>query len=110
MIERITTIEDLAEMIQRTMASKEDLRGVKDDLQGVKDDLQEFRQEMTEFKQDMRQFQQATIEQFMSLHEDVAYARNATSMVVKSDTAQDKEIDRLKERTHRLEQKAGFAM
>ena len=101
-------------MIQRTMASKEDLKALetttKKELQVVKDDLHDFRQEMTEFKQDMRQFQQATAEQFMSLHEDVAYARNATSMVVKSDAAQDKDIDRLKERTYRLEQKAGFAM
>ena len=110
MIEHITTIEDLAEMIQRTMASKEDLQGVKDDLQDFRAEMTEFKEDMGRFKQDMRQFQQAMAEQFMSLHEDVAYARNATSMVVKSDAAQDKEIDRLKERAHRLEQKAGFAV
>ena len=99
-------------MIQRTMASKEDLRALatKAELQVVKDNLRDFRKGMGGFQKDMREFKQATAEQFMSLHEDVAYARNATGMVVRSDAGQDKDIDRLKDRVHRLEQKAGFAM
>jgi hypothetical protein len=31
----ITTIEDLAEMIQRSMASKEDIEDVREDIAGV---------------------------------------------------------------------------
>lgn len=41
MEKEITTIEDLAEMIQRTMASKEDLEGLT-----TKEDLKELRGEM----------------------------------------------------------------
>jgi hypothetical protein len=39
----ITTIENLAALIQRTMASKEDLQGL-----AIKGDIQELREEMNE--------------------------------------------------------------
>jgi predicted nucleic acid-binding Zn-ribbon protein len=46
----ITTIEDLARLIQNTMASKEDIQGLagKEDIKKVEEDMQELRDEMNE--------------------------------------------------------------
>jgi predicted DNA-binding protein len=47
---KIQTIEDLAALIQETMASKEDIKEVKDEIKGLatKEDIQELRTEMNE--------------------------------------------------------------
>jgi predicted nuclease with TOPRIM domain len=44
----ITAIEDLARLIQNTMASKEDIQGLasKEDIKEVKEDIQELQEEM----------------------------------------------------------------
>jgi prefoldin subunit 5 len=46
----IQTIEDLAALIQETMASKEDIKEVKDEIKGLatKEDVQELRTEMNQ--------------------------------------------------------------
>jgi predicted nucleic acid-binding Zn-ribbon protein len=46
----ITTIEDLAALIQNTMASKEDIQGLasKEDIKEVTRDIQQLREEMNE--------------------------------------------------------------
>lgn len=81
MPEKITTIEGLAALIQRTMASKQD--------------LQALRQEM--------------LEELNATHADVRYIRSTVEKLVRSDIAQDATIQDLTARVHRLEQKAGLA-
>ena len=48
MPEKITTIEGLAMMIQRTMASKEDIKDMatKEDMKAIRGDMKEFQTEM----------------------------------------------------------------
>ncbi|MEK7099347.1 MAG: hypothetical protein AAB916_02425 [Patescibacteria group bacterium] len=84
------TIEDLAEMIQRTMASKEDFATVKKDIA-----------EVTSLQKDM-------LGELHATHGDVRYVRNTVSMLVQGDAAHEAAIAELKTRVYRLEQKAGL--
>lgn len=84
MIEKITTIENLAAMIQRTMASKEDFKRVEE-------------------------VQKDTLEELNATHEDVRYIRSTVNILVQSDVAHEAAIEELKARVYRLEQRAGVA-
>ncbi len=95
MPEKKMTIEDLAEVIQRTMASKEDLKQFV-----TKDDLKQL---VT--KGELRDLREEILEGFGSLREDVHYIRTTMNMLVQNDTAQDAEIGRLDIRVSKLEQK-----
>lgn len=66
MADKITTIEGLAEMIQRTMASKEDLQRF-----ATKEDMQEIRAEMAT-KADMEAGFFAVNRRIDLLHEDIS--------------------------------------
>lgn len=87
------TIEDLAEMIQRTMASKEDL-----DRFATKKDVEE-----------VRSLQHDMLEELNATHADVRHIRNTVSMLVHSDAAHEAAIAELKSRVSHVEQKVGLA-
>lgn len=78
------TIGDLAEMIQRTMASKEDVTRIES-------------------------LQRNMLEELNATHEDVRYVRNTVSTLVHSDAAHEAAIAELKSRVSRVEQKVGLA-
>ena len=88
MAEKITTIEGLAALIQRTMASKEDITSVKEDIKRVE------------------QIQKDTLEELIATHTDVSYLKTTVDKLTQSDIAQDAAIQDLGVRVHRLEQKA----
>lgn len=90
MKKKITTIEGLAEMIQEHMASKEDLSDVKTDVKRIE------------------QIQKDMLEELVATHEDVRYVRNTTSMLVKSDAAQEAAIESLRKRMERVGKKVGI--
>lgn len=89
------TIEDLAALIQRTMASK--------------DDLHAFRGEISEEMNVLRGQVLEVLEEMNATHADVRYIRSTVDKLVRSDIAQNTAIEDLASRTHRLEQKAGLA-
>ena len=107
MIDRITTIEDLAQMIQRTMASKEDLKAfaTKVDLDEMRGDISEMRGDINGIKGGMNEMR----EEIGNLQKDVSYIRTTMNALVSNDLAQDGAIEELRDRTSRLEFKAGFA-
>lgn len=89
MNEKITTIDGLAEMIQRTMASKEDLKGM-----ASKEDLQEFRREVME-KHDR-------------IHSDIRDIKMTLGPLVRAVAAMEREYQELYTRVGRLERKVGI--
>ena len=72
------TIEDLAEMIHKTMASKEDIKRVE-------------------------QIQKNMFTELNATREDVRHLRNTVSSLVHGEAAQDTAIENLETRVHRLE-------
>ena len=87
---KITTIEDLAEMIQRTMASKEDVHAVKQDINEVK------------------QIQKDMLEELNATHADVRYLKSSVDLLTRNEAERDSLVQDLTARVHRLEQKAGL--
>lgn len=90
--DKITTIEGLAEMIQRTMASKEDLQRF-----ATKEDMGEIRAEMAT-KEDMEAGFFAVNRRIDLLREDISDLPEIREAVKDHD-----------ERLGRVEQKVGFA-
>ncbi len=86
-----TTIEELAAMMHKHMASKEDIKELRAETNGVKDTMQEMMEELT------------------ATHEDVRYIRTMVNMVVKSDAAHQAAIESLRKRMERVERKIGIA-
>lgn len=84
------TIEDLAALMQRTMASKEDVATMHQRINKVE------------------HLQKDILEELTATHEDVRYIRNTVSMLVQSDAAHEAAIAELKTRVHRVEQKVGL--
>ena len=80
------TIEQLAAMIQKTMASKEDLKSL-----ATKEDLKDVWEEVN------------------ATHADVRHIRSTVDTLIHSDVAQEAAIEDLTSRVHRLEEKASLA-
>ncbi len=89
MLENITTIEDLAALIQRTMASKEDIGQLRSQ---VKEDIAELRTEMKDG--------------FLNINTRLDYIREE----VEGLPAMRQELQELRERVKRLEQRAGLTI
>ena len=96
MPEKKMTIEDLAEVIQRTMASKEDLKQL-----ATKKELGEVREELGQVRTGLRE----VVGEMGNMREDIHYIRTTMTMLVQNDTAQDAEIGKLDIRVGKLEQK-----
>lgn len=104
MVRKVTTIEDLAALIQRTMATKEDLEGLatKQDLEAfaTKEDLKGLAS-----KEDLRKLEQRMEDGFLDvnrridlLHEDISDLPDIRDEV--------RDLDR---RVNRVERKVGIA-
>ncbi|MFY9463210.1 MAG: hypothetical protein WAP52_03430 [Candidatus Sungiibacteriota bacterium] len=85
MHEKITTIEGLATMIQRTMASKEDLAQLSDRMENVESVMKDMREEMN------------------ATRKDVSYIRSTMNALSSNDTTQDAVIINLAKRVEILE-------
>jgi len=106
MEENITTIEGLATLIQRTMASKEDLRDAVEPL-ATKAELEEIRAEMAT-KADFARLEQkmdagffAVNSRIDSLHEDISDLPDIREAV--------QDVQNMDGRLVRVEHKLGFA-
>jgi prefoldin subunit 5 len=86
-----TTIEELAAMLYKHMASKEDIKELRAETNGMKDMIKDMAEELN------------------ATHEDVRYLRRSVDMLVRSDAAQDAAIKTLTARVTRLEKKVGLA-
>ena len=86
----ITTIEALAAMLYKHMASKEDIKELRTETSDLKGMMQDMVQELN------------------ATHEDVRYLRRSVDMLVRSDAAQDAAIKTLTARVTRLEKKVGL--
>jgi prefoldin subunit 5 len=86
-----TTIEELAAMIYKHMANKEDIKELRAETNAMKGTMQDMAEELN------------------AMHEDVRYLRHSVDMLVRSDAAQDAAIKTLTARVTRLERKVGLA-
>jgi hypothetical protein len=84
------TIEELAAMLYKHMASEEDIKELRAETNDMKDTMQDAVQELN------------------ATHEDVRYLRRSIDMLVRSDAAQDAAIKTLTARMMRLEKKVGL--
>lgn len=75
------TIEDLASLIQRTMASKEDITELRTETKGILKDM---------------------AEELNATHADVAYMRRTLDPLVRNDIAQDEAIEDLASQVRQL--------
>lgn len=94
MIKKITTIEDLAAMIQRTMASKEELQAFRMEM-ATKGDLRRLEQTL---EQKMEDGFRAVNRRIDLLHEDISDLPDIRE-----------EVQDYDERIARVERKVGFA-
>ncbi len=85
-----TTIEELAAMMHKHMASKEDIKELRTETSDLNGTMQDMVQELN------------------ATHEDVRYLRRSVDMLVRSDAAQDAAIKTLTARVTRLEKKVGL--
>ena len=92
MHEKITTIEGLAAMIQRTMASKEYLAVVKQDIAGMKEDVAVLKDTMGIMREEMN-----------ATRVDVNYIRSTMNALISNDATQDAPIINLAERVEIIE-------
>jgi hypothetical protein len=79
-----TTIEELAAMLYKHMASKEDINRVE-------------------------HIQKEMLEELTATHEDVRYVRNTVTMLVTSVAAHEAANESLRKRVERVERKVGIA-
>jgi len=86
-----TTIEALAAMLYKHMASKEDIKELRAEMSDLKGTMQEMMEELT------------------ATHEDVRYVRNTVTMLARSDAAHEAAIASLRKRMERVERKIGIA-
>lgn len=95
MHDKITTIEQLATMIQRTMASKEDLANLSGKMESRMENMESVMKDMQE--------------EMSVTREDVRYIRNTMTALVSNDAAQDAAVVNLAERVEILEDRATLA-
>lgn len=98
MPEKKMTIEDLAEVIQRTMASKEDLTQVNKKLEKL-EKLELGVEDLTSKLHDV-------VDEMGSMRQDIRYIKDTMNILVRNDTAQDTAIEDLDTRVETLERKA----
>lgn len=111
MAKKITTIEDLAALIQRTMASKEDVTSIKEDVTSIKEDVTSLKEDVTSIKEEITSMKGSIAllsEELHTTQEDVRYIRNTVSVLVRNDSAQDTAIEDHEIRIKNFEKKAGF--
>jgi septal ring factor EnvC (AmiA/AmiB activator) len=92
------TIEDLAEVMQRTMVSKEDIKVVREEITGVKDRVV-----------NVEHIQKDILNELNATHDDVRYVRTTITMLAHTDAAHEAAIESLTARMARIEKKVGFA-
>jgi predicted nucleic acid-binding Zn-ribbon protein len=92
------TIEDLAEVMQRTMVSKEDIKAVREEITGVKDRVV-----------NVEHIQKDILNELNATHDDVRYVRTTITMLAHTDAAHEAAIESLTARMARIEKKVGLA-
>jgi transcriptional regulator NrdR family protein len=92
------TIEDLAEVMQRTMVSKEAIKAVREEITGVQDRVV-----------NVEHIQKDILNELNATHDDVRYVRTTITMRAHTDAAHEAAIESLTARMARIEKNVGLA-